>query len=163
MALPGWRNEANRDADGPGGDWVIDGTKHFISHADIADYVILFAEDDIPTVSDGYGVSTIHPGFQILGLRGWDDFILRDKFGGVFTVPTLPCDLRHLAPYTPPSAAELKADDRVLGKIKWYIKPILFGGDPTSGDNVAWVTHEEHVQLVRWWNDRYRSTSGNAG
>jgi acyl-CoA dehydrogenase len=29
--------------DGPGGDWVIDGTKHFISHADMADYVILFA------------------------------------------------------------------------------------------------------------------------
>jgi acyl-CoA dehydrogenase len=28
---------------GPGGDWVIDGTKHFISHADMADYVILFA------------------------------------------------------------------------------------------------------------------------
>ena len=26
-----------------GGDWVITGTKHFISHADVADYVILFA------------------------------------------------------------------------------------------------------------------------
>ena len=28
---------------GPDGDWVVDGTKHFISHADMADYVILFA------------------------------------------------------------------------------------------------------------------------
>ena len=26
-----------------GSDWVINGTKHFISHADLADYVILFA------------------------------------------------------------------------------------------------------------------------
>jgi acyl-CoA dehydrogenase len=26
-----------------GGDWVIDGTKHFISHADTADFVVLFA------------------------------------------------------------------------------------------------------------------------
>ena len=26
-----------------GGDWIINGTKHFISHADIADFVILFA------------------------------------------------------------------------------------------------------------------------
>jgi acyl-CoA dehydrogenase len=31
-------------ADGrAGADWVIDGTKHFISHADVADFVILFA------------------------------------------------------------------------------------------------------------------------
>src|SRR5262249_38797805 len=30
---------ASRD----GGDWVIDGTKHFISHADTADFVVLFA------------------------------------------------------------------------------------------------------------------------
>ena len=26
-----------------GGDWVINGTKHFISHADVADFIILFA------------------------------------------------------------------------------------------------------------------------
>jgi acyl-CoA dehydrogenase len=26
-----------------GGDWIINGTKHFISHADVADFVILFA------------------------------------------------------------------------------------------------------------------------
>src|SRR5262249_24635942 len=26
-----------------GGDWVINGTKHFISHADVADFVVLFA------------------------------------------------------------------------------------------------------------------------
>ena len=32
-----------QQVDGPAGDWVIDGTKHFISHADMADYVILFA------------------------------------------------------------------------------------------------------------------------
>src|SRR5215472_11532274 len=31
--------KARRD----GGDWVINGTKHFISHADMADFVVLFA------------------------------------------------------------------------------------------------------------------------
>ena len=25
-----------------GGDWIVNGTKHFISHADIADFVIVF-------------------------------------------------------------------------------------------------------------------------
>ena len=35
----GMKCTATRDGD----DWIINGTKHFISHADMADYVILFA------------------------------------------------------------------------------------------------------------------------
>ena len=35
----GMTTSARRDGDG----WVINGTKHFISHADISDYIILFA------------------------------------------------------------------------------------------------------------------------
>jgi acyl-CoA dehydrogenase len=35
----GMTTSARRDGD----DWVINGTKHFISHADISDYIILFA------------------------------------------------------------------------------------------------------------------------
>ena len=35
----GMKCSAVRDGD----DYVINGTKHFISHADLADYVILFA------------------------------------------------------------------------------------------------------------------------
>ena len=30
-----------------GGDWVIDGSKHFISHADISDFIILFASTGV--------------------------------------------------------------------------------------------------------------------
>lgn len=43
----GMRTRARRD----GGDWVIDGQKHFISHADVADFMILFAvtgEEETP-------------------------------------------------------------------------------------------------------------------
>ncbi|WP_428121134.1 acyl-CoA dehydrogenase family protein [Candidatus Poriferisodalis sp.] len=37
-----------------GGDFVVNGTKHFISHADLADYVILFAATGVePAGSDG--------------------------------------------------------------------------------------------------------------
>ena len=36
-----------------GSDWVINGTKHFISHADLADYVILFAATGEETTSKG--------------------------------------------------------------------------------------------------------------
>jgi hypothetical protein len=41
-------------------------------------------------------------------------------------------------------------DFRYSGKIKWYIKPIVFDGDPNPGENLTWVNHEKHAQLVRW-------------
>jgi hypothetical protein len=40
--------------------------------------------------------------------------------------------------------------------VKWYTKPVVFGGDPLDQENTIWVTLEEHVQLVKWWNDRYQ-------
>jgi len=45
--LRGMTTRAERDGD----DWIINGTKHFISHADAADFTILFAatgEEDVP-------------------------------------------------------------------------------------------------------------------
>jgi hypothetical protein len=41
--------------------------------------------------------------------------------------------------------------------MKWYIQPLFFGGDPLSEENVTWVSHTEHAELVRWWNNVYFS------
>jgi acyl-CoA dehydrogenase len=61
-----------QQTDGPGGDWVIDGTKHFISHADMADYVILFAATGTQESSRGtrrsisaFLVDMDAPGFEV--------------------------------------------------------------------------------------------------
>ncbi len=61
-----------QQVDGPGGDWVIDGTKHFISHADMADYVILFAATGTEETARGprrsisaFLVDVGTPGFQV--------------------------------------------------------------------------------------------------
>lgn len=54
----------------------------------------------------------------------------------------------------------LQADARFTGKIKWYVQPIVFGGDPQMGNNVIWVGHEEHAKLVKWWNEQYRGVKG---
>ena len=89
-----------------GADWVINGTKHFISHADVADFVILFAAtgEDSPSplaVSDspsplagegrGGGLKKritcflvdrgtpgfeIRPGYQSVSVRGYNNSIL---------------------------------------------------------------------------------------
>ena len=88
--LRGMRTRAVRDC-GPGSDWIITGTKHFISHADAADYVVLFAatgEDDSSEGSprraritaflvdlDTPGLEVL-PGYRSVSHRGYDNFVL---------------------------------------------------------------------------------------
>ena len=88
--LRGMRTRAVRDG-GPGSDWIITGTKHFISHADAADYVVLFAatgEDDSSEGSprraritaflvdlDTPGLEVL-PGYRSVSHRGYDNFVL---------------------------------------------------------------------------------------
>jgi len=126
------------------------------------DYLILFDEAEVGAASDRYAISQLLPGFQVLGLRGWDDFILRDSEGQTYSVPTVPTDQRYLSPFPLPGAgSRLRPDPRHSERIKWYVTPIVFGGDPGVGANLVWVSHEEHAQLVRWWNDMYRSLKGH--
>ncbi|HXE35172.1 MAG TPA: hypothetical protein VN087_14745 [Verrucomicrobiae bacterium] len=122
------------------------------------DYLILFDESEVATVTDRYALSHLLPGYHVLGLRGWDDFIVRDSQRRTFSIPTVPLDLKYIAPCSVTERADdLQPDARFRGKIKWYLKPIVFGGDPSSRENTAWVNLEEHAKLVRWWNDLYRS------
>jgi acyl-CoA dehydrogenase len=84
--LRGMRTRAVRD----GGDWVITGTKHFISHADEADFVILFAATgEEQAVSgprraeitaflvdtDAPGL-TVQPGYRSVSHRGYPNSVL---------------------------------------------------------------------------------------
>ena len=122
------------------------------------DYLILFAESEIPAACERYTISELLPGLQILGLRGWDDFIVRDAHGQTYSVPTGPARSQYLAPFSlSNNASVLEPDRRFEGKIKWYTKPVAFGGDPKLGENLVWVTHEQHAQLLRWWNSQYLS------
>ena len=122
------------------------------------DHLILFDEAEIASASDRYAISHFLPGYKVIGLRGWDDFILQDSSGGTYCAPTIPVVADHISAYAlPSSGTTLSPDDRFQGKIKWYVKPIVFGGDPQSQENIVWVSHEQHGQLVKYWNDLYRS------
>jgi acyl-CoA dehydrogenase len=72
-----------------GGDFVINGTKHFISHADVADFVILFAatgEEETPRgrkklitgflVDKGHNGFTVREGYRNVSHRGYKNCIL---------------------------------------------------------------------------------------
>ncbi len=79
----GMRCTATRDGD----EYVLRGTKHFISHADLADYVILFAATGADP--DGRKLITaflvdfdtpgveVAPGYQAVSNRGYHNMILR--------------------------------------------------------------------------------------
>ena len=122
------------------------------------DHLILFDEAEIASASDRYAVSQFLPGYRVIGLRGWDDFILQDSSGITYCAPTIPAAADHVSAYAlPSSGTTLSPDDRFQGKIKWYVKPIVFGGDPQSQENIIWVSHEQHAQLVKYWNGLYRS------
>lgn len=72
-----------------GSDWIINGTKHFISHADLADFVIVFVatgEEETPRgpkkriscflVDRGTPGFEIRPGYQSVSHRGYHNCIL---------------------------------------------------------------------------------------
>jgi hypothetical protein len=120
-------------------------------------YLVLFSESEIENVSKKYGIAQSLPGYAILGLRDWDDFIVRSQSGSIYSVPTVPLDEQYLQEFKMPESVILEADDCFNGKVKWYVKPLVFGGDPNEKENVTWVTHEQHSQLVVWWNNKYRA------
>ena len=122
------------------------------------DYLILFDEPEVVPASERYELLRLLPGFKALGLLGWDDFIVRNDSGQTYSVPTIPVDTRYLSPLSlPDGGSALHPDPRFSGKIKWYVKPIVFGGDARVGENQVWVSHEEHAQLVKFWNEKYRT------
>ena len=83
--LRGMKASARQD----GGDWVLNGTKHFISHADIADFTIAFmasGEEDTPRgrkkritaffVDKGTPGFTVREGYRNVSHRGYTNAIL---------------------------------------------------------------------------------------
>jgi hypothetical protein len=121
------------------------------------DYIVLFAEPQMASASARYAIDTQLPEMTVVGLRGWDDLLVRNAQGNVFSVPTLPLLRSHLVPFEVElSRVVLKRDPRFEGYVKWYVKPIVFGGSPEDPSNTIWVSHEQHGELVRWWNQKYQ-------
>lgn len=120
--------------------------------------MILFeSRDEAISLTECYAVAEALPGHILIGLKNWDDFIVQNIENQLFTVPTVPLDAAHIRPLTVnPDPLTLRPDQRFAGKIKWYIKPIVFGGDPSDEKNTAWVSLDQHIEAVKWWNRTYR-------
>ena len=120
------------------------------------DYVQLFDEADVYRLTQAYRFPPSMIDYRVIGLIGWDDFILKKYDGSVAQIPTVPLDFEYLRPL-PLSIenAKILPDSRFVGKIKWYIQPLVFGGDATSEKNMAWLSLDQHIQAVTFWNRKY--------
>jgi hypothetical protein len=125
------------------------------------EYLVLFSEAERSVQAERYGISEALPGCILVGLRGWDEFIVLDEAGRMLSLPTMPLVLANATPFTLPCSFDLAADSRFADKIKWYVKPLVFGGDVEDPNNLTWVSLTQHAELVVWWNAQYKfATSG---
>ncbi|GEP41874.1 hypothetical protein [Brevifollis gellanilyticus] len=126
------------------------------------DYLMLFDNQaEAMSFAARYEVTERLPGYALLGLRGWDDFILSDPEGGLHIVPTIPLVSDNITAYDlKTDLASMQPDPRFTDRIKWYVQPIVFGGDPSAEQNIIWISIDQHVDLVKWWNRKYDEIKG---
>jgi len=125
------------------------------------EYLVLFSEEEVEPMTQRYGLKRFINGFRIVGLRGWDDFILQDTQGKSFIMPTVPIAIEYLKSFTLViDFSKVRADSRFTGKVKWYAKPPIFGGDPQAKENMTWIDFEKHAEAVQWWNQKFLEVNG---
>jgi len=121
------------------------------------EYLMLLSEDESASYSARCEFESLLPGYTLIGFRSWDDFIVIGKDGGIYSLPTIPALESDRVGFSLPSGLALRLDTRFVGKIKWYVKPLCFGGEVDDKRNVTWLQLDEHAQLVAWWNEQYRN------
>jgi hypothetical protein len=62
------------------------------------DYLILFAGSELRAACKRYAISDWLPGYEVVGLKGWDDLIVRDAGFRTYSIPAVPLDLRFWSP-----------------------------------------------------------------
>jgi hypothetical protein len=126
------------------------------------EYLVLLSEAEIIRAMGKYQFDKYLPGYRLVGLRGWDEFIVADTSGTVYSLPTIPLAASNVELFSLSGTPALTPDPRFSGKIKWYVTPLIFGGDPQDKANLAWVSHDQHSELVVWWNAKYRELKAQA-
>jgi hypothetical protein len=121
------------------------------------DYLVILSQSERGAATGQYKFEQFLPGYSLVGLRGWDDLIVCNQAGTTFALPAVPLQVSYLEPFSVPEAPSLQPDAPFSGKVKWYLKPLIFGGSAQDSANLAWVTHEQHATLVVWWNEQYKS------
>jgi hypothetical protein len=132
-------------------------------------YLILWSAEELSIFNEGYEVSKHAPGLLIFGSTGGGD-------GFAFDTRTSPYRVMQI-PFVGMGVAEeflvaggfnelLDAMHETTAprsqspnKVRWprqeifEIKPVLLGGSPTDQENKAVLTRDQHMEVVRYWNN----------
>jgi hypothetical protein len=104
-----------------------------------------------------YKFNEFLPEFQFVGILNWDEFLVADSNSKHYVIPTIPLDVKYLTPIPDfDQEFNLIPDQKLFNLIRWHVMPVVFGGDPTSEENIKWIDLDQHVDVVIWWNEQYR-------
>lgn len=131
--------------------------KEMISGWHNNEYLILFEEQiEANAMTERYGVSERIPDHTLIGIRGWNDFILMSPEGSLMVAPTVPLRKEELERWDfKIDLSKIKSETEIGDKIKWLVTPLVFGGSPTDNENISWISIDQHIELVNWWNSKY--------
>lgn len=116
----------------------------------------LFEDNEIKMFNQKYILTNKPNEYKIIGLYFWDDFIV-SKGQELVKIPTIPFDLKYEEKIEINlENIHLDNDKKINNYIKWYNKPLIFGGSPELDDNIQWINIEHHIELVNFWNKKYR-------
>lgn len=88
-------------------------------------HISLFPQDSCEQIAGSYGLSEALPGYSLIGLLGWDDFLLKSD-SGLYTCPTVPIDPKYLQTIDIKiDTGDLRPDPELNDRIKWYITPLI--------------------------------------
>ena len=122
-------------------------------------------------MNEGYEVSKYAPGFIMFGSTGGGDGFAFDARTSPYRVMQVPfvgmsiddqfyvagsfSELLVQMQDTMDHSSELgrKGDPRSRGKEIFEIKPVLLGGSPTDLENKVILTRDQHMEVVRYWNE----------
>lgn len=118
------------------------------------DYVILFSQSERISYSRRYKIGNFLPGFTLAGIYDWNYFLVTDVEGTMYSLPSMPLDINSIKAFSLPEDFTLEIDERYVGKVRWYLKPEIIGGNPRDGKNLVWISLDLHADLVVWWNNK---------
>lgn len=79
-------------------------------------YLIVLTQDESAAAMTAYGFNRFLPGYTLVGLRSWIDFIVVNQVGAMYTVPTVLLDPSLVTAFPNPQHVALEADEGSPGK-----------------------------------------------
>jgi cell wall assembly regulator SMI1 len=175
--LPPASSEALRVAERDIGKLLPDDHKSFLLQHDGGEgfigeeYLILWRAEELFNFNERYEVSKYAPGLILFGSTGGGDGFAFDTRTSPYRVMQVPFvgmtndeefyvagsfgELLAQMRATMDRSSELsrKSDPRSRGKEIFEIQPVLLGGSPTDLENKVVLTRDQHIELVRYWNN----------